>query len=1002
MLPAMATLAADDRGSADDRGAEIADRFIAVLVQDDLRRLGENVAPEEPVREWADLREVIDWYDCIQVRRADWSVTSSTADEVTLEFDLDLVGEAKASWRPAKQLSRRWTVVGRRAKSGWRIARASTGERRVIRAMTAAPTTQEAEQIFINAVDVDRAALLQKYVAEPAVLGSFERLASALALAKMLGELPAEIAARARHGAALPDRQRAMEEAQEAVALATQHGTADDHISAYLFRGWIEVTSGKRREAAASYAAGAALIEQCENPVRALQSLAMQAWVEAELGLELQTLATNERLAALSARYGWTEGEENAMLSRGDVHFRLGSGIARDEYQKVIRLGRARRSTRLVAYAEYSLGYFEMKEGNFREAIPLFRDARAHHSDDGTLVVSVALRIAEASLRTREYEVAKEELRNAEALTGLPASGPLNDSQLWILLLRSDLLRQTGNVEEAVALARDGVLRYAPLQDQETPTMQIAAAVTLGRALRAASRTDDAIVELRRAVALIEETSTRAVDASARAVPIQSNADAYVELVELLVERNAVEEAFRISEEMRARGLREMTSSARIQLSSLLSSDERSREEELERRIVALNRALWSSTAKASDATKADLAVARRELDAFRAEMRLQYPRLRQRRLDVPEAVVLPESSMAVLEYLVGEKQTIVFSVRATPTGAAAIEAHRLPIGRRELERDVAEITQLLASRSPGYRAAAQQLYESFVAPVEPLFRGAKKLCIVPDGPLWTIPFHALAVNGSTYLGDRHSVFFAHSLTLLRHASPAADEPARLIAFGNPSIGSSARSKVRSAYRDVSLGSLVDAEKEVRALEEMYSAKRMRAYYGREADEEAFKKEAPSYEIIHVAAHAIVDHGAPMYSAIVLAAGGEGAGQDGLLEAREVADLPLNGQLAVLSACETARGKIGAGEGVIGLSWAFFAAGCPTTVVSQWNAESRATAKLMTEFHRRLLAGQASADALRDAQLAVRQIAKYSHPFYWAPFVVIGSGQRGIAAHRVQ
>lgn len=117
----------------------------------------------------------------------------------------------------------------------------------------------------------------------------------------------------------------------------------------------------------------------------------------------------------------------------------------------------------------------------------------------------------------------------------------------------------------------------------------------------------------------------------------------------------------------------------------------------------------------------------------------------------------------------------------------------------------------------------------------------------------------------------------------------------------------------------------------------MYSQKR--AYFREAATEVAFKEEAPRYDVIHIAAHAIVDDRAPLYSAIVLARGkGE---EDGLLEAREVADLPLHADLAVLSACDTARGKIGIGEGAIGLSWAFFAAGCPTTVVSQWRPNQR-------------------------------------------------------------
>jgi len=72
------------------------------------------------------------------------------------------------------------------------------------------------------------------------------------------------------------------------------------------------------------------------------------------------------------------------------------------------------------------------------------------------------------------------------------------------------------------------------------------------------------------------------------------------------------------------------------------------------------------------------------------------------------------------------------------------------------------------------------------------------------------------------------------------------------------------------------------------------------------------------------------------------------------------------------------------------MSWAFLMAGCRSTVVTQWKAASKSTERLMVAFHRRLRAGDSYARALRGAALAVRANERYSHPFYWAPFVVIG------------
>jgi len=109
--------------------------------------------------------------------------------------------------------------------------------------------------------------------------------------------------------------------------------------------------------------------------------------------------------------------------------------------------------------------------------------------------------------------------------------------------------------------------------------------------------------------------------------------------------------------------------------------------------------------------------------------------------------------------------------------------------------------------------------------------------------------------------------------------------------------------------------------------------------------------------------------------------------------------LDLRPAITVLAACETARGRIGGGEGVIGLSWAFFLAGSPRTVVSLWNVDAASTTDLMVAFHRRVRAHlvqqhgrPAAAASLRAAALLLLQDPKYRHPFYWAGFVVLGDG----------
>jgi CHAT domain-containing protein len=106
-----------------------------------------------------------------------------------------------------------------------------------------------------------------------------------------------------------------------------------------------------------------------------------------------------------------------------------------------------------------------------------------------------------------------------------------------------------------------------------------------------------------------------------------------------------------------------------------------------------------------------------------------------------------------------------------------------------------------------------------------------------------------------------------------------------------------------------------------------------------------------------------------------------------------MAELNLNAELVVLSACNTARGEERSGEGVIGLSWALLVAGCPTQVVSQWSVDDASTARLMADFYRRQRGGAGKAEALRAAGAKLRSAKQYRHPYYWAPFILMGDGR---------
>lgn len=252
--------------------------------------------------------------------------------------------------------------------------------------------------------------------------------------------------------------------------------------------------------------------------------------------------------------------------------------------------------------------------------------------------------------------------------------------------------------------------------------------------------------------------------------------------------------------------------------------------------------------------------------------------------------------------------------------------------------------------------------------------------------------------NGK-YLVEKAAISYAPSLTALREMSKKARARkavpgAELIAFGNPIVARETSERVKRVFMNEKLEPLPEAERLVNGLGKMYGPKRSKILIGNEAREEVAKSEVPKYRIVQFATHGILNNASPMYSHLVMAQDAKNPNEDGLLEAWELKDLNLNADMVILSACDTARGKMSGGEGIIGMTWASFIAGSPTTVASQWKVESTSTTEFMLEFHRQMLANKriSKAEALRRAALKLMRTPKYKHPSYWGAWVLVGDG----------
>jgi len=195
----------------------------------------------------------------------------------------------------------------------------------------------------------------------------------------------------------------------------------------------------------------------------------------------------------------------------------------------------------------------------------------------------------------------------------------------------------------------------------------------------------------------------------------------------------------------------------------------------------------------------------------------------------------------------------------------------------------------------------------------------------------------------------------------------------------------------RRASRGFQLTRLPRTRDEVEYIAGLFSPDRTRLYLGEDSTEDAVKRESlRRYRRLHFATHSLIDEKSPSRSAVVLTLDSD-PGEDGFLEASEISELDLDCDLVVLSACQTGRGQLLSGEGVVGLTRAFLYAGARSVVVSLWSVSDISTGQLMKHFYRNLADNLGNAAALRLAKLEMsRSVTETRHPYYWAPFIAIG------------
>lgn len=309
-------------------------------------------------------------------------------------------------------------------------------------------------------------------------------------------------------------------------------------------------------------------------------------------------------------------------------------------------------------------------------------------------------------------------------------------------------------------------------------------------------------------------------------------------------------------------------------------------------------------------------------------------------------AFIITSNGVSVVERL-GSLDQVVELVRGL-----RFQLDTLRYGKTRMRAHMGQLT-LRAQRS------LQQLYDLVFAPLEGVI-GSRRLVVVPHHAVHYVPFQSL-FDGASYLVQRFEISYAPSTSVLLHCLQRdASGADTMLLMGVPDER------------------IPRVRQEVEAVATLFPGAIRRD--GDAATLDALREHAPAAGTIHLACHGYFRADNPLFSSLQFA--------DGWLTVREARDLGLRCSLVTLSACETGISDVAPGDELIGIARGFMAAGAPSVMMSLWTVDDDSTAMLMEHFYRGLRTGNGPAAALRQAQLHL--LESTPHPFYWAPFVVMG------------
>jgi CHAT domain-containing protein len=875
--------------------------------------------------------------------------------------------------------------------------------------------------------------------------------------------------------------------AKQALALYRELDSLPDIANALILVAQNEVATGSIEQTLK-------LLDEALAAAQQAKSLHYEASVYSQKGVIYMNLSRNElamdyfhRSLVIKKQTGALSQQSHTLTNLGILHSRMGEpNKAQQYFEQALAIHRQLSDKNAIATSLLNLGYlnndlrrYDQAESYFRDALPL---AKAVESP--SLIASSLGGLAGVARKRKQYSVALQHYRRAIELYQ-----SLNDTQhmaaLWgnLGIVHFDMQ----DYRQAEAAQRKALDLFRKAKDEHGVSNTLFALTEieqqtkhnpkkmeqmLRQSLEAGKKANNRIytanalhglasldiqrgrlaqaeAHSRQAINLVEEVRTGIGEAGeGKAEFLSANLYFYFEHLDILLRRGKTKEAFEFAQMTKARTLLDTLTNGRVDLSSVLTPEEKQQEEALRLKADSLNQQIVREgvenevgAKQRTAALKAQLKQTERDIKVFTETLYARHPGLTQRR--VAQTATLAEigkilpADTALLDFVAVSKTEWCVFVVTVRQGKPQVRAVRLNVPYEKLAKQAAAFRKACGDPRQPWKAQARGLYAILIRPLESALQGKKRLIVCPDGALWDVPFAAL-LKGDTPLWSRYALSYAYSATGWQAARTLTRERQRaqalksLLVCANPDFGTSKRfgglaelpgqrplsepsRRFSSPTRPISepsrplaepsrsvasriastvptrggvIVSLAGTRREADSLKRLFpDATLLTETAAQEVD---LKKQVGQYRYLHLATHGFLNDAAPMLSSVVLAVPAEGSKDDGFLTAREIYELNLGAELTVLSACNTGRGEARSGEGIVGLTWALLCAGCPSQVVSQWSVDDAATAQLMTGFYRGLKTGTDKAESLRKSSLTLRRNNKLSHPYYWAAFVLMG------------